>query len=217
MSQDFTMVLSGPHASPAEVLVDLEQRLSFLEFHRTFSVIQGGFDERRGVFDELDEDSASLQGPLEVRDSRDALPEWKALSTEFQGPTHSIYVLLGVTKPAFLNCYINISNRSLDKLFSQEAVHGFYAAVLAATLSTNATCGFGALELPFDPISPEKALAAIWNNPEYPGAPSWLGLISQALMSESDMMRNAAEHFEITSLAAGFWLLEHKEYLAFYR
>jgi hypothetical protein len=212
------MVLAGPHGSPAEVLVDLERKLSILEFRRISPVIQAGFDEGRGVFDELDEDSEFLQVPSEVQDSREIPPEWKALSAEFQGPVYSFYVLLGATKLSFLNCYIDISDRSLRELFARDAVHSFYAAVLAATTSMRATHGFGALELPFEPISPARALEAIWSNPESPGAPSWVGIVSQDVMSEDDMMHNdAAKDFDISSLAAGFWLLENKEYLALYR
>lgn len=210
MSVDFTITLSAPYGSPADILTAVEPELSKLGFHKGPTVYRVEFDRNRGVFDELDEGEITYAGPL--GDIRDKMAEWEGLSIEFSSPDFTFYLLIGARGRDFVNCYVEVTGRTLANLAEIGKVNELLGASVAVALASKASGAFGQFEQSFTPIPPERVIEGIRKNPEDPGTPSLFGLIPMAGSSKAQAEDLAGDDFEIFEIAVGFWGMKHVDF-----
>ncbi|HAI70250.1 MAG TPA: hypothetical protein DCM38_12545 [Gammaproteobacteria bacterium] len=215
MSQDLTTILSGDFINPAELLVRIEQQLSPLAFRTIQPIYRVEFDDEREVFDETDSDDVS--GFEMIDGIKKQIDHWQGNAITFQGDDFSFYLLIGATNSKFINCYVDITERTLRKLFDQDKIAQYYAILGIIGTCCQASGGYGAIELPFSPIAPDQVINAIWENPDNPDGPASIGLIPEQTLNQAALDRVTKSPFTLTDRMAGFWILAEKEYLSFFK
>ena len=215
MSQDFTTILSSEFINPAELLVRIEQQLSPLAFRKIPPIYRVEFDEEREVFDETDSDEVS--GFEMIEGIKEQIAHWQGNAINFQSDDFSFYLLIGATDSKFINCYVDITERTIRKLFEQEKIAQYYAILGIIARCCQASGGYGAIELPFSPIAPHQVINAIWKNPENPDGPSSIGLIPEQSMNQATLDIVTQNPFTLTDRIARFWILAEKDYLSFFK
>jgi len=214
MSQDFTTILSGEFINPAELLVRIEQQLYPLAFRKIPPFYRVEFDEEREVFDETDSDEVS--GFEMIEGIKEQIEHWQGNAINFQSEDFSFYLLIGATDSKFINCYVDITERTLRKLFEQEKIAQYYAILGIIGTCCQASGGIGAIELPFSPIAPHQVINAIWENPQNPEGPSSIGLIPEQTLNQAALDTVTKSPFTLADRMAGFWILAEKDYLSFF-
>jgi len=125
--------------------------------------------------------------------------------------------LIGATESKFINCYVDITERTLRKLFEQEKIAQYYAILGIIGTCCQASGGYGAIELPFSPIAPHQVINAIWENPQNPEGPSSMGLIPEQTLNQAALDTVTKSPFTLADRMAGFWILAEKDYLSFFK
>jgi hypothetical protein len=82
--------------------------------------------------------------------------------------------------------------------------------IITIAVNIKSRGGFGTYELPFEPVSPEKIIPYIFNNPE--GVPSLLGIIPYGVADEAEVRKMASKEFKMLISTLGFYFLEHKDF-----
>jgi hypothetical protein len=213
MSQDFTFIIAGPDQPISTVLAELKRQLIHLGFARAFSVVRAGIDASRGVFDEVDEEIDAFGS---VSTLKDKMKLWEGASIEFWCDDVQLYLLVARLDSTGINCFIDVSVRTITRLFREAKIQKFYAAIIAIAMACRATAGFGDVELPFAPICSEDAIHAIWDNPENVGRAAALGLISGNTIPRAKLKKMSIGKFKVNEWLPGYWLLEGNDYLATY-
>ena len=208
MSLDFTAILSGEFLNPVEVLIKIEQQMSHLGFRKIPPIYRVELDTERGVFDETDNDEISKFNT--INEIKEPIQDWQGHSLNFQSKDFGFYLLIGTIESKFINCYIDITERTLRKLLEQQTISKYYAILGAIGACCQAKGGYGALELPFAPISPNQIINAIWENPEYPDIPSSMGLIPE-VKQEAALKTKLKNPFTLSYKTAGFWIVTEKD------
>ena len=206
MSVDFTFVQAGPPQSLFELMVNIESKMEEMGFKKSGSVYKVELD-KRGVFEENEEQVISGK---KFSDSKTELQKWEGLSVEFNCREYTVYLLLCNHKDQYINLFIEISGKTIEKLISEEEIDGFIQLIITTAANINSQGGFGTYELPFEPVSPEKIIPYIFSNPE--GVPSLLGIIPYDWADEAEVRKMALNEFKLFISTLGFYLLEHNDF-----
>ena len=206
MSVDFTFAQSGPAQPLFELMVNIECQLEKIGFKKGGSVYKVELDER-GVFEEIEE--YVILGK-KFSESKNDLQDWEGLSVEFSGIDYTVYLLICNQKNQYLNSFIEVSGKVIDKLISEDEISSFMQFVGVIAVNINSQGGFGTFELPFEPVSPEKIVSCIFNNPE--GVPSLLGIIPFSAIDKAEVRKKVSSEFKVHISASGFYFLEHKDF-----
>ena len=206
MSVDFTFALAGPPLPLFELMVGIESRMEEMGFRKSGNVYKVELDER-GVFEENEEYVISMK---KFEDSKTELKNWNGLSVEFYCSDFTAYVLIANYENQYINSFIEVSGKVIDKLLSDDKMGSFFQLILAIAVSIQSFGGFGTYELPFEPVAPDKAIPYIFRNTE--GVPSLLGIIPYNMTDESKLRKTAEKEFSITVSTMGFYFLEHKDF-----
>ena len=206
MSVDFTFALAGPPLPLFELMVGIESRMEEMGFRKSGNVYKVELDER-GVFEENEEYVISMK---KFEDSKTELENWNGLSVEFNCSDFTVYVLIANYENQYINSFIEVSGKVIDKLLSDDKMGRFFQLILAIAVSIQSFGGFGTYELPFEPVAPDKAIPYIFRNTE--GVPSLLGIIPYNMTDESKLRKTAEKEFSITVSTMGFYFLEHKDF-----
>jgi hypothetical protein len=209
VAQDFTMALVGPQQRVAVLLASIDRRLSEAGLSRGSAVYQ----------EDLDGDShPDVEVPLSgrpVRDVIDKLIFWRAASMEFHRDALTVEIVIGQRAIGFTNCFLRTDLRSFIRLYQQKQQNAYFAAAVGVAESIAAMGGYGAVELPFDPLAPDQLISRINGGEEGSG-----GGADCALLLKEDTPRDRITElfgtmFEVRELGA-YWLLESREFLALY-
>lgn len=206
MSIDFTFAQVGPYQPLYELMSNIEKQLDKIGFKKGGSVYKVDIDDR-GVFDE---NTSYVISGKQFKDSKFELQNWQGLSVEYNCREFSIYLLIGNCKKQYLNAFIEVSDKIMNKLISDDKTGIFMRFVSIIAVNIKSQGGFGTYELPFLPIPPEKIVSYIFNNPE--GNPSLLGIIPFNIVTEFEVKKMALNEFNIFKSVAGFYVLEHKDF-----
>ena len=215
MSMFFSVILSGPFQDVARSLVIIDQEMAGLDAQINSDLYRVEFDAApgRGVFDETG------QAPVDFGDFADNMLRivgWSGVSVEYLVDDFVLSIMTARWQSDFINCFVNINLKTFIRLYKENNIEKYYQALEAMAAACQATGGFGRAELPFEPVSPSKAVEAIVNNPHTPGHPSSLGVISSAYMPQKEVERLVSGRFKIKEWASGFWFLQEKGYLDTY-
>lgn len=203
MSIEFTFALTGPISDFSDLMVNIEADFSKAGFVRSPTVYRVDLDER-GVFDEVDENSLSVESFA----ASSVIPKnWRGLSAEFNNNEYTVYFLVAGYKDAFQNIFMEISSKTLDRLIDDDQLDRFLHLVVLAASNMNASAGFGTYELSYQPFNTEQGLKYILSTPDK--LPSMLGLVSQKIMKINQVKAMALEQFEVTSSTLGYFILKH--------
>ncbi len=206
MSVDFAFALAGPPLPLFELMVGIESRMEEMGFRKSGNVYKVELDER-GVFEENEEYVISMK---KFEDSKTELENWNGLSVEFNCSDFTVYVLIANYENQYINSFIEVSGKVMDKLLSDDKMGRFFQLILAIAVSIQSFGGFGTYELPFEPVAPDKPIPYIFRNTE--GVPSLLGIIPYYMTDESKLRKTAEKEFIIIVSTMGFYFLEHKDF-----
>jgi len=197
MSVDFTFALAGQSAGSDAIRQQLERELKELGYRRSPDEIPVGFDRTRGVFDEV-------EGGI----GDEPACGW---AVEYDKDGCTLYLLVALHRDGYVNAFVDVSGRTLERLVQEGALSILLAAVGAAAMATHTVGGFGTFELPFEPIPPTKILQCIAAIPHELSVPALLGLVSAEAMSEETVRATFGPAFEVKPWTRGYWLLEHED------
>lgn len=183
MSMDFTFVHAGPSQPLNDLMVNIESQMEKIGFKKAGSVYRVEIDGR-GAFEE---DEQYVIWGKKFRGSKDDLKNWGGLSVEFNNSEFTAYLLVGNYNNQYLNAFIEVSGRAISKLVLEDESDSFMRLVSVIAACINSQGGFGAFELPFEPVPPEKVISYIFKNPD--GIPSLLGIIPEKLADEVEMRK----------------------------
>lgn len=206
MSVDFTFVQTGPSQPLYELMVNIEIQMEKIGFKKSGSVYKVELDDR-GVFEENEEYVISGK---KFSAAKDDLQNWKGLSVEFNSSEYTAYLLICNYNNQYLNSFIEISGKAIDKLIVEDEFALFMQLVSVIAMNIKSQGGFGSFEIPFEPVPPEKIIPFIFNNPEE--VPSLLGIIPYDVMDEVEVRKMASNEFKVLISASGFYFLEHKDF-----
>jgi len=214
MSMEFTAVLASSSKNIADVPRPLLHELDRNGFRRDGAFVRAGYDPERGVFDEAD-DAQEVIGLDELESKLEPAGDWRGFAVEFLRDGTTFYLLVVQVRQRVLSCWVDVSARSLSRLFRSDDQHRFYAFLCAAARACEAAGGFGDLDLDFAPILPDQVVPAIRDNPQRPGATPWLGILPTALFPEKQVHEFAGDEYRVLRSPIGFWILEANELVDF--
>jgi len=136
------------------------------------------------------------------------MQDWQGLSVEFNNNDYTVYLLACSYNDHFLNCFIEVSGKVMNKLITEDEISSFMRLVGLVAVSIKSQGGFGTFELPFEPFAPEKAISYIFSNPE--NFPSLLGIIPFDRMEEDKLRKLATDEFKVLFSTLWFYFLEHE-------
>jgi len=222
MSMDFTTQLVGPPGDLAQVLEATSTRLMELGMRRSSEYFRVAFEPERGVYDEMETDEV-ITDYKSADHLRQLLAGWQGAAATFQGEHLYIYVMVCVAPEKATWSWVDITDRKLSSLGRADEENQFYAALGAVAAGCEARAGFGNMEMPFEPVSVDQALAYIFSFPGFEDEPSdfrdpsSIGLIARDAMDEKTLRERAAGGFLIRPWSIGYWLLEERAwYLSAY-
>jgi hypothetical protein len=148
---------------------------------------------------------------------KDVANTWSGIAFSAHRCGPSLHVAIDVTKDRCLAVHAFFSHKLLEQLFSEQTERPcFYAPLVQLAAGLEARFALGEYELDFEAQDEEQVCQAIWAGPRGTGDPSWFALIRQDALSRSEIDAKAADAFVITEWLAGYWMLEHRDYLSFY-
>lgn len=206
MSVDFTYAQVGPSQPLYELMVNIEIQMEKIGFKKSGSVYRVELDDR-GVFEENDEYVISGK---KFKDSKNDLRHWRGLSVEFTCSKYTVYFLICNYNNQYLNSFIEVSGKTIGKLIAEDEVNHFMQLISVIAMNIKSQGGFGTFELPFKPVSPEKIIPYIFNNPE--SVSSLLGMIPSSVADEVEVRNMASNEFKVRISTLGFYLLEHTDF-----
>jgi len=206
MSVDFTLAQTGPSQPLYELMVNIENQMEKIGFKKSGSVYKVELDNR-GVFEENEEYVISGK---KFSDSKNDLQNWRGLSVEFNGMEYTAYLLVCNYNNQYLNSFLEVSGKVIDKLISEDEVDSFMRLASVIAVNIKSQGGFGTFELPFEPVPPEKIIPYIFSNPE--GVPSLLGIIPYGAADEVEVRKMASNEFKVLISTLGFYFLEHRDF-----
>jgi len=121
-----------------------------------------------------------------------------------------VYFLICSYRNQYLNSFVEISGKVIEKLKSENKMDGFIRLISIVALSMKSQGGFGTFELPFEPVSPKKIIPCIFNTPD--GVPALMGLVSRKVADEVEIRNKASSEFKIYPLNSSFYFFENKDF-----
>ncbi|MFH1138302.1 MAG: hypothetical protein V1816_19695 [Pseudomonadota bacterium] len=210
MTQFFSFVATGPARDPARTMVMLDRGLTALGARIDSDLHPVVFDSQRGVFD-VPPDRPGIDFD-KFYDNMLPTLNWAGAYVAYQVEGATFHFLVGRVNNDWADIFTEIDFKALTRLFQAGKIGTYYRALAAAARAGRATTGFGRIELPFRPASRDQALAAIFSDPDHPGAPCSLGLASREIYSEKELERKAGGRFIISEAPNGFWILEERDW-----
>src|SRR6185369_8558917 len=115
MSVDFTFALAGQSAGSDAIRQQLERELKELGYRRSPDEIPVGFDRTRGVFDEV-------EGGI----GDEPACGW---AVEYDKDGCTLYLLVALHRDGYVNAFVDVSGRTLERLVQEGALSILLAAV----------------------------------------------------------------------------------------
>ncbi|MDH5179828.1 MAG: hypothetical protein OEZ39_18420 [Gammaproteobacteria bacterium] len=206
MSMDFTFVLVGPIQPLNELMLKIDAQVKDIGFRKSGSIYKVELDER-DVFEE--NEKFEIIGK-EISECQPELKDWKGLAVEYTCPEYTIYLLMGNCNDRYLNCFMDISDKVLDRLIAEDEINSYLRFITTVAVNAKSQGGFGTFEQPFTPIAPDKTIPYIFNNPA--GTPSLLGMIPYSAYEEDEIRDKAGDDYRVSISTQGYYLLEHRDF-----
>ena len=205
MSVDFTFAQVGPSQPLYELMINIERKINSIGFVKSSTIYDVALDDR-GVFEERNREIIIKN---QFKESKKELQSLNGLSVEFDCREYTVYLLVCNYNDRYLNSFIQVAGKVIDKLAEDGEINKFLNFIGVVAESSKSYGGFGTFELAFEPVTPEKVISYIFNNPA--GIPSLIGIIPADKMDENKVRELAAEEFKVSYSTLGFYYLEHKD------
>ncbi len=214
MSTDFTATLCAPDRSLADLVIAIEAALILRGgFRHDGTLFRCSIQAATGTYDEVSPEETA--GPAtHLAELADAVAAWDGFSAELWNDGVQLYLLGGkVRRPEgdYLNAWITISTRGLQRLAAENTLQVYYAALGGLAEAMGASAGYGHFEVAYEPLAPERAERAITDLPDYPGENATVGVLPMSHWSHVELHRAHGRSFDSIGTPAGYWILVNKQ------
>ncbi|MGA9669930.1 MAG: hypothetical protein WBQ94_12015 [Terracidiphilus sp.] len=191
MSQSFNVVLSGPLLDVFGSIFALFRDLEPLGFRHDGSIVR------------IEESEEEISVPFEAQSAK-LVADWMGAAASFS--TRGITLDVIVTRwDSFSNVDIETGEGILRRAYQEGRFAAYLLALAAIATTCRAAGGTGGYDFNPDPISPEHIMGTITNNPENPGYPSDLGIVSRSGVPRN-VIERLSQSFRIQETTE-YWLL----------
>ena len=187
MAITFRIVLAGPAADVATILLKVEEPLANMGFRRD-RVLRHTELESDDALNELAEVPSLSQAGEELR-------EWNGLSAHYMSPDFEFGAQFYRWGTGFVNAYVGIDKRALSRLFATRTADRFYTPLIAIAQAMRAEGGFGDTELPFDPVKPDAVTSLFFNSPDR--GPFLIGLFALGTLSKDQLNYLEQDEYDV--------------------